>query len=146
MIRKRKLRNSTELHERNFSKLKQVIPSLAHLPDAIRLQAHNNERLALEVLEKSRYTTTFSLQLQQHQHHRWLPSLHMKIRAYHDAGVAEVLAFQRFHQVQARYDYPNPQMHQCDEKWQFNDFLSDWLDHCLRNNCIFREAATPLDA
>lgn len=146
MIRKRKLHNSTALHERNFAKLRQVIPCLAHLPHAIRLMAHNDERLELEVLEKSPYTTTFTLQLQQHQQHRWLPSLHMKIRAYHDAEVAEVLAFQRFHQVKARYDYPNPQMHQSDEKWQFNDFLSDWLDHCLHNDCIFRESPAPLNA
>jgi uncharacterized protein YqiB (DUF1249 family) len=146
MIRKRNLRNSTRLHESNFAKLTQVIPGLVHLPSAVRLQANKDQRLEVEVLEKSRYTTTVSLQLMQHQDHHWLPSLHMKIRAYHDAGVAEVLAFQRFHQIQARYEYPNPQMHQTNEKWQFNDFLSDWLDYCLRNNYLFQEETAPLDA
>jgi uncharacterized protein YqiB (DUF1249 family) len=146
MIRKRTLRNSTRLHERNFDKLSRVIPGLAHLPHSARLQADKDNRLELEVLEKSRYTTTFSLQLQHHQSHQWLPSMQMKIRAYHDAGVAEVLAFQRFHRVEARYEYPNPQMHQTNEKWQFNDFLSDWLDYCLRNNCLFRKETVSLDA
>jgi len=61
-------------------------------------------------------------------------SLHprMTIRLYHDARMAEVLATQDIRQVKPRYDYPNTQMHQQDEKQQTNQFLNEWLHLCLR--------------
>jgi len=56
----------------------------------------------------------------------------MTIRLYHDARMAEVLATQDIRQVKPRYDYPNTQMHQQDEKQQTNQFLNEWLHLCLR--------------
>lgn len=56
----------------------------------------------------------------------------MTIRLYHDARLAEVLASQDIRQVKPRYDYPNRQMHQQDEKQQTNQFLNEWLHLCLR--------------
>ncbi|KGJ95538.1 DUF1249 domain-containing protein [Colwellia psychrerythraea] len=56
----------------------------------------------------------------------------MTIRLYHDARMAEVLATQDIRQVKPRYDYPNSQMHQQDEKQQINQFLNEWLHLCLR--------------
>ena len=56
----------------------------------------------------------------------------MTIRLYHDARMAEVLATQDIRQVKPRYDYPNSQMHQQDEKQQTNQFLNEWLHLCLR--------------
>lgn len=55
----------------------------------------------------------------------------MKIRLYHDARMAEVLSTQDIRQVKPRYDYPNYQMHQQDEKQQVNQFLNEWLHLCL---------------
>lgn len=55
----------------------------------------------------------------------------MIIRLYHDARVAEVLSTQDIRQVKPRYDYPNNQMHQQDEKQQINQFLNEWLHLCL---------------
>lgn len=56
----------------------------------------------------------------------------MTIRLYHDARMAEVLSTQDIRQVKPRYDYPNSQMHQQDEKQQTNQFLNEWLHLCLR--------------
>ncbi len=56
----------------------------------------------------------------------------MTIRLYHDARMAEVLSTQDIRQVKPRYDYPNSQMHQQDEKQQINQFLNEWLHLCLR--------------
>jgi len=56
----------------------------------------------------------------------------MTIRLYHDARMAEVLSTQDISQVKPRYDYPNSQMHQQDEKQQINQFLNEWLHLCLR--------------
>ncbi|EMP84373.1 hypothetical protein VC116063_002770 [Vibrio cholerae O1 str. 116063] len=35
--------------------------------------------------------------------------------------------------MQARYDYPNENMVQPDEKAQLNRFLGDWLTFCLKH-------------
>lgn len=58
-----------------------------------------------------------------------LPS--MTIRLYHDAKVAEVISTQNIRQIKPRYDYPNKQMHQQNEKQQTNLFLHEWLKLCL---------------
>ena len=55
----------------------------------------------------------------------------MSIRLYHDARMAEVISTQDIRQVKPRYDYPNRQMHQQDEKQQINQFLNEWLHLCL---------------
>lgn len=86
----------------------------------------------LEVVERCRYTTVFRLH-QQHAREQWLGSLRVEVRAYHDAGMLEVGSFQSHRRVQPRYQYPNAQMFQQDEKCQQNRFLADWLEHCLGN-------------
>ena len=56
----------------------------------------------------------------------------MVLRLYHDARMAEVISSQDIRQVKPRYDYPNSDMHQPDEKHQINLFLNEWLQLCLR--------------
>ena len=65
-------------------------------------------------------------------------SLHprMSIRLYHDARMAEVISSQDIHQVKPRYDYPNKNMHQQDEKQQINQFLNEWLHLCLEHGQV----------
>lgn len=102
-----------------------------------------------EVLERSRYTTLFGLKSypsggvgnagvgkgdsDHSSNMSWLTPLVMEARAYHDAGMIEVVRFQTAGKTQGRYAYPNPSMHQQDEKNQQNTFLADWLSHCLHH-------------
>ena len=79
---------------------------------------------------------------------RWLQELSERrlvidVRAYHDAGMLEVGAFQSQSRIQARYSYPNKQMFQQDEKLQQNEFLGDWLAHCQANGLGQLPASTP---
>ena len=142
---KRRLENATRLHETNYSKLVLVIPTLREIKSVLHLSGNGNTLLEVRILEKSKFTTTLELRLRQAGKSHWLPSLEMKIRTYHDARVAEVLAFQGHHRLHPRYIYPNPQMYHRDEKWQQNNFLGDWLDHCLHSRCIFRDLAQTPD-
>ena len=57
----------------------------------------------------------------------------LTVRVYHDAQLAEVVEFAPFRRAQPRYDYPNPRMHQPNEKSQWNHFLGEWLSHCLQH-------------
>ena len=146
LIAKRKRHNATSLHEANFKKLARVVPDLCELETTITARGAQGAQLSLRVLEISKYTKTFSLQLQHSTEQPWLPGLQMKIRNYYDAGVTEVLAFQHKHRLNARYEYPNDNMFQRNEKWQINQFLGEWLDHCLRTGRIFHAAAEPVDS
>lgn len=94
-------------------------------------------QIHFEVLERSRYTTLLRLQCflssARPTDAAWLPPLRLETRAYHDAGMLEVVGFQAAGKTEGRYTYPNPSMHQQDEKLQQNTFLGDWLAHCLRH-------------
>ncbi len=94
-------------------------------------------QVVIHILEKTKYTTAFSLTLTHPSMRRWLPQIFMKIRTYHDAKVAEVLNFQRHGRFAPSYDYPNPNMFQANEKQQINYFFTEWLDHCLNSRLVF---------
>ncbi|GAB3284189.1 DUF1249 domain-containing protein [Parahaliea aestuarii] len=114
--------------EANYARLLRLFPDYEHSNSR---EFHvGPARVVLEVLERSRYTTFFRVQ-QYHADDRWLGSLRVEVRAYHDAGMLEVGAFQSHRRIAARYDYPNTHMLQQDEKIQQNHFLAEWLEHCL---------------
>lgn len=120
--------------EANYLRLKRLFPDYESCNS--RRFAVGSEQLHLEVLERSRYTTMFRLQswsraATEEAERFWLPPLCLDLRAYHDAAMLEVVAFQRQHRPESLNAYPNPRMHQRDEKSQQNRFLSDWLEHCL---------------
>jgi uncharacterized protein YqiB (DUF1249 family) len=123
--------------EANYARLKRLFPDY----ESVNSRRFNvgGEQLHIEVLERSRYTTAFRLQswsrtpARDAAARRWLPPLRLDLRAYHDAGMLEVVDFQRHGRTEGRYAYPNPRMHQQDEKARQNGFLADWLEHCLRH-------------
>ncbi len=90
-----------------------------------------NLQMRICVQERSPYTTLLEIA----QAPTAIAALGPKltVRVYHDAQLAEVVAFAQIRRVLPRYDYPNSAMHQPDEKAQWNRFLSDWLSHCLRH-------------
>lgn len=104
-----------------------------------------NDHLAyvITVNEVTRYTSliTFEQKVAEQPagiEKSMLHSLHprMSIRLYHDARMAEVISSQDIQQVKPRYDYPNQQMHQEDEKQQINQFLNEWLHLCLTHGQV----------
>ena len=149
-IIKRQLRNATALHEANFAKMARVVPGLRDLQGHVFLSGPNDSQLELRILETSKYTKTFSLHLNHNCTKKsitqpWVSDLQLKIRNYYDASVTEVLAFQKQHQLNARYTYPNHKMYQRDEKWQTNKFLGEWLDYCLQKRFYFHGDIELLD-
>lgn len=67
----------------------------------------------------------------------------MRVHLYHDVRMAEVMDFQRERHFSGRYRYPNPRMHQPDEKLQLNRFLGEWLAHGLAHGRSAFVAETP---
>lgn len=88
----------------------------------------------LRVLERSPYTTTLELSRTSIGiSSEWLAMPKLTLRMYHDAKLAEVLAWQGHKRLRPRYEYPNQAMYQSDEKYQLNRFLGEWLNLCIEH-------------
>jgi len=102
----------------------------------------SDRRLLLSIQERCPYTSTLEFTeifeepaLVTEQETQWGASPRLTVRIYHDAKTAEVIAFQGQRHFMSRYQYPNPQMRQRDEKFQLNTLLADWLNYCLQYGC-----------
>lgn len=96
---------------------------------AVALGSHKQYQVTITVLEQAPYTSTLSLSQSEGIWDGRAPE--MTVRVYHDARMAEVVAYQRVRAPRARYDYPNPRMLARDEKRQLNRLLGEWLAICL---------------
>ncbi len=119
--------------EMNYARLLKILPDMASCDRrfiGLAGAADQQRRLQFSVIERSRYTTTLEI-AEFGARSEWGLSAEFSVRAYHDARMAEVMAFQRQRNIAVRNDYPNPRMHMPDEKQQWNSLLSEWLTHCL---------------
>ncbi len=88
----------------------------------------------LRIIERSPYTTTLELSRTAiGDSSNWLALPKLTLRMYHDAKLAEVLAWEGHKRLRPRYEYPNQSMYQSDEKYQLNRFLGEWLTLCLEH-------------
>ncbi len=106
---------------------------------AVQLASGEDSALELIVQQECPYTTMLSIE--QRASSTLFSDYHFDVRLYHDAMLAEVIAFQQHKQVKPRYTYPNKKMYQQDEKWQQNLFLSELLVYCLNNGLAVVEPA-----
>ncbi|NRA60755.1 MAG: DUF1249 domain-containing protein [Psychrobium sp.] len=122
----------------NYMMLLKLVPSLEsqdyffyHLDDAC-YQIH--------VIEKTQYTSVVSIETiasnvnVTESVNALTPQI--KVRLYHDAQMAEVLASRQIRYFKSRYDYPNRLMQQPDEKHQINQYLGQWLRHCCHDGRV----------
>ena len=120
------------LYEENFSKLMLLLEGLEGIDGSAVLTAEGMPPLRLTLVERSAYTATLTLDQSLGGQRNFIRALHMKIRIYLDAQVAEVLAYQQATRLEAFYPYPNPHMFQPYEKRRVNQFLGEWLTCCLK--------------
>lgn len=122
----------------NYLRFLQLLPALREVDQWVfgveTLREKPLSRVCLRVIERSRYTTTVTL-AQEYEYPVWLPTPLITVRLYHDARMAEVLAYQHSSKIRQSYDYPNVGMFQRDEKNQLNALLGEWLEHCLAAGC-----------
>lgn len=95
------------------------------------INGHQPVRIQLAVIEMAPYTTTLDL-VQLDSGHSFLQAPRIRIRLYHDANMAEVVAWNHHRHWQPVYDYPNAHMYQRDEKLVLNRFLGEWLAWCRK--------------
>lgn len=133
--------------EANYVRLLRLFPEIQVSTERRLGVGEQGEIVELVVLERTPYTTLISIGKAQDESAEKkriarVEALHspvLKVRLYHDAKLAEVVAWQRINYIQAKHDYPNEHMVQADEKFQWNHFLGDWLAHCLAHGYVVAE-------
>ena len=117
--------------EMNYLRLQKLLPSPLQAGEELCIGV-GNHALSISVRECAPYTSFLDLRLAQAKTQAWA-AMRLQVRIYHDAQLAEVTGSQQVHALRQRYNYPNQQMFQRDEKAQLNRFLGEWLSQCLRH-------------
>ncbi|MBE0366861.1 DUF1249 domain-containing protein [Pseudoalteromonas sp. MMG013] len=121
------------LCERNYLRVLKVLPP--EEPGAQRTIELANAHYDIVVDGCAKYTTDITIR-QTVSISDFLPEFQLSVRLYHDAKVAEVIHHDFHQRIKPSYGYPNPSMHQKDEKYQLNAFLADWLMACLESGRV----------
>jgi uncharacterized protein len=135
--------------EANYVRIMQLLPDMSCIDVrefGIELVGSMSGRFKIRVTERCKYTTMLDVSQ--------LPSIDnegthplnpcFSLRVYHDARMAEVVAYNRHRHLRSSYDYPNNNMYQRDEKAQLNSFLGEWLSHCLKHGYVLENPAALL--
>ena len=89
--------------------------------------------VTIRILERCPFTTMLAVEVQNDEDKPWIRWPSLEVRVYHDLDTCEVTAFERHRRMQYRYEQPNPQMFQPDEKSQINRFFGELLAFCARH-------------
>lgn len=112
---------------RNYGLLVRLLP-LEYDPKANWLiKVADTLEFNLTVLDKTPYTETMKLSQNSPSIPQFMAT-EIEFRIYHDAQMVEVLSYQKQTRLRQKYTYPNPMLHQKDEKVQVNALLKDWLN------------------
>tara|TARA_B110001452_G_scaffold77835_1_gene63388 strand:+ start:74 stop:514 length:441 start_codon:yes stop_codon:yes gene_type:complete len=125
----------TRLHEeceRNFRRLQRVIPESKTLGATTRFyyEGQSSSGMIVEIIEVTKYTSTLLI-IADRAGPRWLTEIEIKVRIYRDAQMAEVIEWCSDRTIPWALSETTA-MHERDEKWQWNMFLSELLCHGLR--------------
>jgi len=120
-----------DMYEDNYIKLRKLIPDVQHITKSAISTSPGHLNLHLQILERSKFTTTLRLSYCFTDNGKSRLEPNLKIRIYHDAGLAEVMSGKLHHGRLVLDHLPADALKQ---KWQLNRFLSKWLKYCLRQN------------
>lgn len=121
--------NPMWVYERNFALLTGLLPALSKEAGGPALFRAEGERLTISLLEEHKYTALIGLQYSLSREGRLLPDLHMTIRIYYDARLAEVLTYQGLRRMLS--EYASGGLIYRDEKRQANVLLYELLTSLL---------------
>lgn len=112
---------------RNYGLLVRLLPLEYEQKANWAIKVADSLEFNLTVVDKTPYTETMKLSQNNPSIPRFMAT-EIEFRIYHDAQMVEVLSFQKQTRIRQKYTYPNPMLHQKDEKIQVNALLKDWLN------------------
>lgn len=108
-------------------------PSNSLLHDRVQGQTRDGAVVTIEIEERCPYTTMLNVKVSDVEDKPWIKWPTMQVRIYHDTCSAEVTSFERHRNLKYRYQTPNQNMFQPDEKSQINKYLGELLKYCFEN-------------
>lgn len=135
-----------DLYEHNYINMRRLLPVMPPARVGYVSQVSGGLDLHLHVIERCRYTSELTLTYQFGQDDgATIAEPNLRIRVYHDARQAEVMAAQPRHHptftINALARHP-PEGAPLFTRWRYNRFLYKWLGYCLRQGHHF---AAPSD-
>ena len=129
-----------ELYEINYISMMCLCPGLHGLTHNLVSSVDGALDLHLQLLERSKYTTTVLLTYYfKDDSSKLKPEPNLVIRIYHDARQAEVLS-RSYRRVRRETETSNSQgLPELKNKWILNRFLYKWLGYCRFQDHSFRE-------
>jgi len=116
------------VYERNYRILLKLLPDLVQQAVESRYRVcFTHGSVTVTLLENGPYTQTVELVQLPAEQMNHVEAIHLKVRIYHDAALAEVIAYQGKLRLMSKYEYPNKHMYHPDEKRQSNYLLHEWL-------------------
>ena len=124
--------------ETNYRKIFCLIPNLRKIETAVQGFSHGKPVLHVQILEQTPYTKTIQLSHFFENESEVLLEPAVKIRLYFDVCIAEVLRDYKRIEVASAIEDIGRSKEIMDYKWKLNYFLDKWLDHCLKNDYVFK--------
>ncbi|KAF7765382.1 hypothetical protein PUND_a1047 [Pseudoalteromonas undina] len=117
------------LCEHNYVRLLKLLPHEQVIGNVREIKLGHSE-FVIHIDDSAKYTLDVSIK-QLNGMLVGIAPLYLTVRLYNDAKVAEIIHHDYHQRIKPSYGYPNPKMHQKDEKYQLNAFLYDWLVACV---------------
>ena len=126
-----------DLYETNYVRLRVLLPELDSITDSAVSEVPDCIGLYVQVVEKTRYTTTLRLYYAFPDLDEDRNAPYLKIRIYHDARTAEAMTG-NVQRDNGSVDFSES----LESRWRRNRFLYKWLGYCLRRGHRFRDVNT----
>lgn len=129
-----------DLYECNYINMRRLLPIAPKIPVDLVSRIPGGLDLHLRLVERFRYTSELVLTYEFVQNGTRVAEPDIRIRVYHDARLAEVMAAHLRHcpafdneSLSGRHASAT-QLH---SRWKINRFLFKWLNYCLRQGHRF---------
>jgi uncharacterized protein YqiB (DUF1249 family) len=126
------------LYESNYVRLRWLLEDVRTLAEVQCSRVAADLPLYLDVLERSRYTTTIRLTYFFADDHGRVADPDLMIRVYHDAGLAEAMACRRKHLHHALRQFDTAPGDELNRRWARNSMLNKWLEYCYDHGHRFQ--------
>lgn len=126
------------LYESNHVRLGWLLPASHRFGPDLVSAPETDLPLFLDVLERARYTTTLRMTYFFEEDGAWVPDPDLRIRIYHDARLAEVMACTPRPRHEALRGFDAGAGAELSRRWTRNVMLNKWLEYCLDRNHRFR--------
>lgn len=125
------------LYESNYIRLGWILPEARHIEGRQVSLAAGDPSLHLEVIERSRYTTTLNLSYLIASDAGPVLAPDLQVRIYHDARLAEACDSARAHRHAGLDRLRTLLRQELDERWTRNVLLNKWLEYCAERGHRF---------